>query len=158
MDGLVRDIPTATRRLAPGMQAARSGQSFESFITSEAEVWAAGGSDTASVSSIGLSSVHSGGGNHHHNSGSNHQHQGGSSAEGLALRQSSGGGAAPAAVAGGGAVEPSVVVQHATLRGEWQRRIGAKERVSWREFWYKLVQPQVRRVWVWVWFGLPGGA
>ncbi|KAI8464297.1 MAG: hypothetical protein J3K34DRAFT_120548 [Monoraphidium minutum] len=43
---------------------------------------------------------------------------------------------------GGGGADPAAVLRHMSLRLEWQRRLGNKERVPWRDFWYRLVQPQ----------------
>lgn len=41
------------------------------------------------------------------------------------------------------AVEPFMVLRNDTVRAEWRSVIGLRERITWKEFWHKLVQPQV---------------
>jgi hypothetical protein len=36
-----------------------------------------------------------------------------------------------------------MVLRNDTVRSEWRGAFGGRERVTWKEFWYKLVQPQV---------------
>lgn len=45
--------------------------------------------------------------------------------------------------AGGAAVEPFMVLRNDTVRAEWRSIFGSRERITWKEFWHKLVQPQV---------------
>lgn len=67
----------------------------------------------------------------------------GSSSGGVLRRQSSlGPGRRPATLS---VVEPFMVLRNDTVRSEWRAAFGGRERVSWKEFWYKLVQPQVGR-------------
>jgi hypothetical protein len=139
-----------------------SGQSFESLIAVEADMWLATARDASGLSlttsqggaggslqsaaadgsfSVARSSLSGRGsalrGGVEASSGSWRGPRGGVEPSGGSGRSSSVGGA------GGGGAEPGSVLRHLALRAEWQRRIGAKERVPWREFWYKLVQPQV---------------
>jgi hypothetical protein len=120
------------------MSAPQSGQTLEALLTTEAEIWATSGSEGGAKSDA-LSA-------------------GGLSSEALRPIAESSSGPMPGAGGVGsstggsggwfpsGAIEPSAVLRHPMLRSEWQRRVGAKERISWRGFWYKLVQPQVRGV------------
>lgn len=169
MEGVIRDPTNAARRLAPGMVPPPSGQSFESLITSEAEVWAASARDAAAAAAAcspfspagtagGAAPGASGGGGGAAaapaDGGFSVALSGGSVTGRGALRaalvEPSGGSARGLALLAGGAgagvcgVEPTAVLRHSALRAEWQRRLGPKERVPWRDFWYKLVQPQVR--------------
>lgn len=40
-------------------------------------------------------------------------------------------------------VEPFMVLRNDTVRTEWRQAFGGRERVTWREFWSKMVQPAV---------------
>lgn len=42
-------------------------------------------------------------------------------------------------------MEPYMVLRNDTVRSEWRSMFGSRERITWKEFWHKLVQPQVRR-------------
>lgn len=41
------------------------------------------------------------------------------------------------------AVEPYMVLRNDTVRAEWRSTFGSRERITWKEFWHKLVHPQV---------------
>jgi hypothetical protein len=179
MEAVARDPCAAARRLSPGMVPPLSGQSIESLLAAEAEIWSSGGRESA-VGSAPVSPIGSaapllpapppaadgsfsvarsgpgirapsataaaarlaaigepGGGGRVLSRGGPDGSGGGGSGRGLGLSPGGGGGGGPSGA------EPASVLRHPALRAEWQRRIGAKERVPWREFWYKLVQPQV---------------
>lgn len=42
------------------------------------------------------------------------------------------------------AMEPYMVLRNDTVRAEWRSVFGSRERIPWKDFWHKLVQPQVR--------------
>lgn len=71
---------------------------------------------------------------------------GGSNGSSTSLRRSSSSGplmASRARAAAMSAVEPYMVLRNDTVRAEWRSVFGNRERITWKEFWHKLVQPQV---------------
>lgn len=70
----------------------------------------------------------------------------GSSAQQQLRRSSSSSGpllAGRARAAAMAAVEPYMVLRNDTVRAEWRSTFGSRERITWKEFWHKLVHPQV---------------
>lgn len=141
---LLRDPLSATLRLQSLLNHLPSGSNIEVLLQQEIDFYLsscmqftdAAGSETSmdSVSRAGSGSD------------SSVQKANGNSAQ--ALRRSSSSGPLMAgrsrAAAGASAVEPYMVLRNDTVRAEWRSVFGPRERITWKEFWHKLVQPQVR--------------
>ncbi|WIA36602.1 hypothetical protein OEZ86_007890 [Tetradesmus obliquus] len=141
---LLRDPLSATIRLQSLLHHLPSGSNIDTLLQQEidhylsSQLWF---SDSDSrpgsrESSFYVSSTASGSGS----GGVGRAGSGGGSGGGMLRRQRSlGPGRRPATLS---VVEPFMVLRNDTVRSEWRGAFGGRERVTWREFWYKLVQPQ----------------
>jgi hypothetical protein len=117
-----------------GGAAAASGGTFASALEDGFGVRVGSGSSGGGGSSSGgmprlSGSVHGAGGNGSFTSGGgNARLRRSSSSAAARLRQL--------------AVEPYMVLRNNTVRAEWRAVFGGRERVPWKDFWHKLVQPQ----------------
>lgn len=157
IERLLRDSLSATLRLQSLMNHLPSGSNIEALLQQEIEYYqssslpllerdgsmagadaflrAGSGSSNGGSGSLpkvngGLATIGSGGG-------------GSSSASRLRRTSSSAG----RPLKGGAAVqaaEPYMVLRNDTVRSEWRVVFNNKERVLWKDFWHKMVQPQVR--------------
>jgi hypothetical protein len=59
--------------------------------------------------------------------------------------------------AAGSAAEPFMVLRNDIVRSEWRAVFSSRERVLWKDFWHKLVHPQVRARGGWGQHWQPGG-
>jgi hypothetical protein len=142
---LLRDPLSATIRLQSLLHHLPSGSNIDTLLQQEidhylsSQLWF---SDSESrpgsrESSFYVSSTATGSGG----GGVGRAGSSGGSGGGMLRRQSSlGPGRRPATLS---VVEPFMVLRNDTVRSEWRGAFGGRERVTWKEFWYKLVQPQV---------------
>jgi hypothetical protein len=143
---LLRDPLAATIRLQSLLHHLPSGSNIDTLLQQEidhylsSQLWFSDNDSRpgSRESSFYVSSTATGsGGGGVGRAGSN-----GGSGGGMLWRQSSlGPGRRPATLS---VVEPFMVLRNDTVRSEWRGAFGGRERVTWKEFWYKLVQPQVR--------------
>lgn len=142
---LLRDPLSATIRLQSLLHHLRSGSNIEALLQQEidhylsSQLWFSDSSSSRPGSrENSFTRLGSGG-----SGGSNGLNRGssGGSGSGLLRRTSSLGARARTNLS---IVEPFMVLRNDTVRTEWRQAFNGRERVTWREFWYKLVQPAVR--------------
>lgn len=143
---LLRDPLSATLRLQSLLNHLPSGSNIEVLLQQEIDFYLSSClqfTETTSSDPSGLDTVGS-----RANSGSDSSAQKGANGNSAqALRRSSSSGpliAGRARAAALSAVEPYMVLRNDTVRAEWRSMFGTRERITWKEFWHKLVQPQVR--------------
>jgi hypothetical protein len=146
---LLRDPLSATLRLQSLLNHLPSGSNIEVLLQQEIDFYQSGFLDSERFTSNGdaLASMDLGS---RAGSGSDSgvpKGPGDSSSAQQQLRRSSSssgpllaGRARAAAIA---AVEPYMVLRNDTVRAEWRSTFGSRERITWKEFWHKLVHSQV---------------
>lgn len=141
---LLRDPLSATIRLQSLLHHLPSGSNIDALLQQEidhylsSQLWFSDSSSSRPGSrENSFSRLGSAGSN-----GSNGLARGGSngSGSGLLRRTSSLGARGRASLS---VVEPFMVLRNDIVRTEWRQAFGGRERVTWREFWYKMVQPTV---------------
>lgn len=141
---LLRDPLSATIRLQSLLHHLPSGTNIDSLLQQEidhylsSQLWFSDNSSRPGSRNNSFNRLSSAG-----SSGSNGLNRGssGGSGSGMLRRTSSIGQRARTSLS---VVEPFMVLRNDTVRTEWRQAFGGRERVTWREFWYKLVQPTVR--------------
>lgn len=143
---LMRDPLSATLRLQSLLNHLPSGSNIEVLLQQEIDFYLS--STVQFIDSSSSESLDNGaGGRASSDSSAPKGVVAGNSAQALRRSSSSsplvGGRARAAAMA---AMEPYMVLRNDTVRAEWRSIFGSRERITWKDFWHKLVQPQV---WGW---------
>eukprot|EP00878_Enallax_costatus_P012153 GHUV01012690.1.p1 GENE.GHUV01012690.1~~GHUV01012690.1.p1 ORF type:complete len:612 (+),score=147.24 GHUV01012690.1:321-2156(+) len=140
---LLRDPLSATLRLQSLLHHLPSGSNIDALLQQEidhylsSQLWFSDNSSRPGSRENSFNRMSSAG-----SSGSNGLNRGGSggSGSGMLRRTSSLGTRARATLS---VVEPFMVLRNDTVRTEWRQAFGGRERVTWREFWSRMVQPAV---------------